>query len=374
MFCPNCGKEIKESKFCSYCGSKIVSKEDSKEHVNDTSKTAQEKPFNNAMIGVVIGVAALIVVLIIIFSSRNSMITDEQFESLMRSVATTRVGSIDSYFNVKEVNIISKERDKENDLVKVICDVTMSNGVVTAEVQCNVFCKEQEDRWSIITHNIAKVYDIKPLQGATEPTDILESTIQGFYPDINWGYYQENFLSKDINYNFPIYWNLTERNTDLENKKDQMVYDYSFDTNTVHVSGNVVFDYEFTEDGIWTTTAISQNNNEIEWNIEGLWSFDIYTYYIDVNIVDIDFDTHMATIQRRGSAFQGSGSAENIEIGFVEDGNCIYFDTFVIPKDGMWGKDHEVTLMAKLDDLYYKSPSLISGGEGYDVGIGGKSN
>lgn len=373
MFCPNCGKEIKESKFCSYCGSKIVSKEDSKEHVNDTSKTAQEKPFNNAMIGVVIGVAALIVVLIIIFSSRNSMITDEQFESLMRSVATTRVGSIDSYFNVKEVNIISKERDKENDLVKVICDVTMSNGVVTAEVQCNVFCKEQEDRWSIITHNIAKVYDIKPLQGATEPTDILESTIQGFYPDINWGYYQENFLSKDINYNFPIYWNLTERNTDLENKKDQMVYDYSFDTNTVHVSGNVVFDYEFTEDGIWTTTAISQNNNEIEWNIEGLWKFDIYTYHVAVNIVDIDFDTHIASIRRQGSAFQNGGTVESIEIGFVEDGNSLYFDTFVIPNE-MWGDDHEVTLTAKLDDLYYKSPSLISGGEGYDVGIGGKSN
>ncbi len=345
MVCPHCRKEIKKGKFCQYCGGGIAKQYSGK-----------------VIMSGVIGISIAIFILVSAITNHVKMISDEQFQQLMQNVSTTRIGGIESYFYVDEIAILSKEKDKESKQIKVTCDVTMTDDIVSADVKYIAFCNELDGRWHITRTTIDTIYDIRPLQGVVEPTDIIEDSIQGFYPQINWGYKESNILSNDIDYDFPIYWSLKEKNTDLDNKKNKFVYDYSFTTYTAQVTGVVEFDYEFSSNGMWELVAVEQKQSDIDWNLEGVWSFNVYTYYIDVAIWSMDFDSQIADVDRRGSILQGAGTMENTKLGFVDGTDCIYFNTLTIPSKNSSESECEVTLVAQLDDLYHDG-----------VGIGGKN-
>lgn len=383
MYCSKCGFEIKnEMKFCPKCGAAMKDggelQAEQESFVANGNEDEQKNKFfmfiernKKAASGFVV---VLLFVLIISLSRKASSISNKDFSNLMKSNVSMNIG-VTTPLTVNQVNIVSKKKGKERDQVKVICDVTMSNNAIAAEARYQVSCRKENEKWNIVDSNVTTIYDIKPLQGAEEPVDLIKDTIHGFYPEINWTYqYNDIFSSKNINFDFPITWNLVERNTDLEEKIDQLKYEYSFDTYAAHITGSFEFNYEFTNNAMWEVTEIRQSSSDIEWNLKGIWSFDIFTYYVDVNILDIDFNDHTVTLERRGSAFQGSGNVENIQIGFAEADGCLYFDTFVIPATTGGASDHEITLTAKMDDLYYQYPSLFAGVDPFDMAIGGKSS
>lgn len=377
MFCPNCTKIIKDgSNFCKYCGSSIqatVENGGQKESVNSESgyDGAWKNP-DSSKVGVAI-VATVFLVMLVVAFARSDKITEKELYNLMPYVTTASIGGVEKAFTVDKLAITSRSEGYE-DSISVYCDVTISNDMMTADVEYKVDCKKMNDNWEILDSQVIGVDDVKPKQGvvAAESGALVEDAIKAQYPDINWGYQQLDLLGNDIDYDFDINWEINETDTDLKNGKEHIVYGYSFDTHTVTVEGELEIYYEFTKDGTWVMTESNQIQDEIKWDLNGLWSFDIYTYYVDVEFLEIDFDNDVAAIRRRGSALQGSGTMETIAIGFREEENCLYFDTFVIPGSS-WGSEHEITLTAKLDDLYYKCPNFFAGAASYDEGIGGKN-
>lgn len=377
MFCPNCVKIIKDgSNFCKYCGCSI---QDTVENGEQKGLVNSESGYNGAWkkadsskVGVAIVAVVFLVMMVVVFTSSDK-ITEKELYNLIPYVTTTSIGGVERSFAVDKLIITSRSEGYEDSII-VDCDVTMSNDMMTADVEYRVDCKKLNDNWEILDSQVIGVDDVKPKQGAVaaESGDLVEDAIKALYPDINWGYQQLDLLGNDIDYDFEINWKINETDTDLKNGKDHIVCGYSFDTHTVTVEGELEIDYEFTKDGTWVMTGSNQIQDEIEWDLNGLWSFDIYTYYVDVEFLEIDFGNDVAAIRRRGSALQGSGTMETIAIGFTEEENCLYFDTFIIPGSS-WGSEHEITLTAKLDDLYYKCPNFFSGAAPYDEGIGGKN-
>lgn len=342
MFCPHCGKEIKKNKFCQYCGGKIT-----------------KQYFGKWIMVGVIGIAIVIFIMASAIISHITMISDEQFQKLMQNVTTTKIRDVESYFYVDEITILSKKKDKESKQIIVTCDVTMTDNAVAADVKYIVFCNKLDGTWRITRTTIDMVYDIKPLQGTVAPTDIVEDSIQGLYPQINWGYTDYNIFGNNIDYNFPISWSLKEKNTDLENKKEQFVYEYYFMTYTARVTGVLEFNYKFSYSGVWKLESVEHKGSNIEWNLEEVWSFNIYTYYSDVFITNINWETQQAEIWCRGAVVQGAGKFQKTILGFTVEDDTITFTPLKISKKN---GDSELIFTVRLEDMCIN-----------ETAIGGKS-
>lgn len=341
MVCPHCGKEIKHGKFCQYCGGKTS--------VLNSCKLVVIAIIMVTVIGLMIMVGV---------SNHISMISDQQFCELMQTVCTSRIENIDSRFWVDELTILSKKKDKESKQIKVTCNVIMTDETVTADVRYVVLCNKSKGKWHITKTDIERVLDVRPLRGVAEPTDIVEESLQKLYPQINWGYTDYNVFRNNIDYNFPLAWSLRERDTDLENKKETFVYEYSFSTYTAQVTGVAELEYLFC-DGMWSLNKVENKESNIKWNLEEVWSFDIYSYYSDTFITNINWETCQAEIWCRGAVIQGAGKFQKTILGFSIDDDMITFKPLKVSKQS---GDMEIEFVARLDDMY------VNG-----MAIGGKS-
>ena len=371
MFCSKCGNVVKEEMcYCSKCGN-LIEKQDALIKIHKKNRNKNSK----IIIGVVFAFLIIGVILLFAIKHKNNALNIESVEEILSSSTNVSmyIGGEDVLFSINEITNVSIKKEDEDNVYHVVCNADISCNSMKAQVKYNVVVKKVEKSWVIENSYIEDVYEIEPLVGAKEPWDLVESTVQELYPGIRWGYQYDAAFKNDLNYDFSIQYDLENRNTNLEGKQDQFIFNYSFDTYTAHVTGKVEFNYEFSEEGIWVLIETNSMEESIEWDLVGVWSFDIYTNYIDVSIYDMDFASHIAKVKRKGSSFYGSGSAETLEIGFEEEENCLYFDTFTIPRRQYSSDAIDITLTAKLDDLYYKCPSMFNGAEAVEVGIGGKS-
>ncbi len=132
-------------------------------------------------------------------------------------------------------------------------------------------------------------------------------------------------------------------------------------------------EYEFSDSGEWILASIYPHDVNVEWDLEGLWSFGIYTYYVDVAILEMDYKHGIAIIEERGSEFEGSGSPKQRGIEFAEENGVIYFDTFTAGENNRYSMEKEITLIARIDDMYYMHPGMFGEGSEYERPIGGRS-
>lgn len=362
MFCSKCGEEIKnDAKFCSKCGQSI--------HGDPSLKSL----FNVKLMCIVGGIL-VIAILLILFLGKERKLSKQEIISAMteQQVTSMRIGEITEYFNIDEVKNITYAVD-ENDQ-EITCNIIMSNEIMRVEAQYALDFTKVNDSWILSDYTIIKIEDVQLLSGVELSNGLVEYAIKELYPDIHWDLEQYSIIGNDINYKFPIEWVVEERNTDLDNKQDQVICNYGFFTNTAYITGKIELNYIFSNDEGWILNNVVEKERNITWDLEGVWSFEIYTYYVEVAILYMDWENHIATIGKRGSLFQGSGIEEIVQVGFQSSDEYIYFNTFTISRDSMWSSDEEITLTVKLDDMYYKHPNIFTGEGSYDLPIGGKSS
>ena len=101
MFCPKCGKDIKEgSKFCKHCGSEIKNKSSPSVSVVTTSSNDDEKT-KKIIIGALTAVIVVLVILFVVFGmgllNGNSNDANVQSASVQSSSAGSKPVSLNSF-------------------------------------------------------------------------------------------------------------------------------------------------------------------------------------------------------------------------------------------------------------------------------------
>lgn len=369
MQCSCCGNRIKSGiMLCPKCGKKVD---------REKMETAYPKVIDKRKRRIYLGIAAasIMILLFSVICVRSGSLTNKKIIDLVKNSGLTyrTIDGEEIFYTPTKIDILSKQKQGKKSYV-VSSAIQMTSNDYIAELEYELAIGKQNGKWILFNYEQLQVRDIWPLKGIENLSDQeITDSIRRAYPDIDWNYEYNSMLGKNFNYNFPISYSLVERETDLNKKIDVFLYDYSFNTFTGHESGRVKIEYDFTMDGNWEQTEANIINSEFDWKLEGIWDFDIYTYYVNIEIMEMNFDSHVATMCRKGSVWQGYGDPEIIEVVFSEQDGFIYFDTFYILKDEWSGSQEEITLIAKRDDLYYKCPSMFSGADPYDRGIGGKT-
>ena len=228
--------------------------------------------------------------------------------------------------------------------------------------------KEKKD------NTIVSALDRLQVSTAVNPDEIsttmLDEYVMSLYPEIHWGYTQPNLDGTVTSYDYPINYEMINHISDLGNKKDVLVYRYFFNTYTACVSGEFECEFEYQIDETWQLKDIRELDSGIEWDLEGRWEFDIWTYYVKVAISGMDFDNQIATIQYWGT----SSKVMPGEISFTEDGRYIYFDTFAIYNNKYNGEKKDITLVAGIEDMYFMSPPLSTSGSEHLRAVGGRKS
>ena len=379
MYCSKCGKECKDnSSFCSGCGNILISGEriEKKSPVNLIKSLAKIR--RNYIILGIVSVALLLCLFIIV--SGNKMVTEEDVESTIKTLQLEDIEINNEIldFNVTEVKIISQNYDSQTKMCVVNCEVMITSDTMKGTLFYYLKYELEDGNWIIKTYELDedRGYDFVPLKGVELSQEEVVQYVKELYPEILWkggntsaigmvGAWEDIWAA-----DFPIEYTLVYHETNLDSREDKISYDYTFYTETAYVSGKMVLEYTFMEEGMWKISDFWCEDEEVQWQLEGLWSFDIYTYWIDVYISEIDWENQIAYIQQRGSLMQGGGTYKSITIGFEQKDGCIYFDSF-ITESGNSGE--KVTLIAKIDDLYYLSPSIFTGEEPVESRIGGKN-
>lgn len=369
MYCGCCGNKLKDGEIlCPKCGKKADLERNPKQPLNPVMK---KRPI--IILGVVCALFLIITALTTMIILSQSL-TNTKVKKLIKQNQFTYlyVNGENVYFTPSKIKVIAKEKLGKK-TYGVVCTIQMSASDYVAQAEYEVIFRKSNTGWQISNYELHQVMDIQPLKGIGDLTEEeIANSIRRAYPEIDWNYERLALFGKNYNYLFPISYQLVDRKTELSEKKDTFLYQYSFDTFTGHESGQVQVVYNFTTEGNWVQTEANIINSEFTWNLEGIWDFDIYTYYVNIDILNMDFENHIATIVAKGSVWEGYGDPETLEVYFTEQDGCIYFDTFYLEEDE-WSDGKEITLTAKQSDMYYKCPSLFSATDLYDMSIGGKT-
>lgn len=368
MFCSNCGAENTNCNFCIKCGSSLVP-------VQETLGVSPiQKKQNGKIRWKSVGVCSIILALLFvivyyIFIGRTPSITEEEVIQLINEneYNTYVLNQIVYSAEIQELVNFKSSWNRDSEKMTVAFDINMEDENVYVTKHFNAILKKRNEGWSIKRLD-EEVTNISPKQGAVpHSNDELVDLVEAAYPEINWGYTFDGAFQPDINYDYDINIQFLSRETDLENKTDSLLYEYYFETNTLVIEGSFSEYYVFNDNDGWTYiySDIGEVEANVRWQLEGMWSLDIYTYYVDVYIKDMLWDEQIAVIETRGSVYQGTGSVNTFYVPFsiCEDG--IYFTTFML--------DKEITLIARYDDMYYLIPGMFSNQDSIEMATGGKS-
>lgn len=373
MYCKKCGNEIKEGmKFCTRCGKSILSEQND---VNNIKKSSGD----NKRVLMMMLVFALILLVggAILFTTRKTL-DDKTIQTLLDEDKdwNINIDGTNVSLTLQRTDILSKDKRKQGTGYEVVGNALLSNGQIEADVEYSFSINKEDEKWIIVDKKILQVSDIRPLRGVVEPyAGDIKQAIKEFYPQIDWTFSKSSLFLKNFDYDFPINWELREQGTDLEGKTDYLLYSYKINTFSGDISGQIKIDYNFV-DGQWKQSDITQVSSEFEWNLIGLWEFDIFTYYVSVYFEDVDFETHIATLLCKGGYIHGdeqSGHYEEFKIYFEEKEDRLYFDSFNV--EDTFGKGTtEINLVATMEDLRYWRPAMFTNMDDVLDGAGGKIN
>ena len=372
MFCSKCGKECKEnSRFCSGCGNVLIGREQTEK--KEPVQIIKRPP----IIGknyIIFGIIGIIFVLCIFLTvSGKKTVTKEDIESTIQAFQLDEIEINEEIvdFNVTDINIISQNYDSQRKICVVNCEILVTSDTMKGTLVYCLKYKLMDGKWIIKSYELDedRGYDFVPLKGVELSVEEIEKYVKELYPEICWKDVVDVWGDR-VCTDFPIECEMVYHETNLDSGQDKISYNYAFYTEAACVSGNMILEYKFTEEGTWENAGFWCEDKEVKWQLEGLWSFDIYTYWIDVYISEIDWENQVAYIEQRGSVWQGYGTYQSMVIGFEQREGCIYFDSFVTESDNS-GK--EVTLIAKIDDLYYLQPNMFVGYDPIECPIGGKN-
>lgn len=362
MFCTKCGEDVGKNNVCPKCG-KVMSITYSQEQKRkiEANKTFLQFCENNKKIIGILSVFVICICVVFVFMKKDREVTSEEIEQLLlaKRANEVMVGEVMQNFTFDEIEVRSQE--EKDGIRQVICDVSMSNEELAMEVQYSLKLREEGRKYHLMNYYITVIDDIKPLKGVTNKSLPREVLLQAICPEI-----------EDLTSGMGLQATVMSQNTNLEQKYDQVVYQYDMKTNTLIETGTIQVDYRFNEDGVWEIEKVEKVNAEREWQLEGLWKFDIYTYYVELQIVRMDWENRIAEIQYRGSVWEGGGTVYSENIYFWEEGNDIWFQEFTIPNDSWYGSEHEILLIAKCDDMYYQVPVGVNQNL-VDMPVGGKT-
>ena len=254
MFCKYCGNEVKEgTKFCTKCGQRILEDEERKE----TLSTNKEHRILQLKI---IAIIASMVIGILFFgmSMHDHTINEDELKNLIdkEEIAKLDVGGTEMLLMPEKVSIISENKDEIANTYEVICRSTVSNEIVESDIQCKLTLEQQDKNWVIINSELLEILDTRPVKGVSgEYKERLIEVLKEKYPQIV-------FEDENVTYN------ITNHITKLEDKEDAMIYDYTIDTSTAYISGEVVIYYSFSKDGMWILSSSNNKTNSFEWKAE----------------------------------------------------------------------------------------------------------
>lgn len=254
MFCKYCGNEVKEgTKFCTKCGQRILEDEERKE----TLSTNKEHRILQLKI---IAIIASMVIGILFFgmSMHDHTINEDELKNLIdkEEIAKLDVGGTEMLLMPEKVSIISENKDEIANTYEVICRSTVSNEIVESDIQCKITLEQQDKNWVIINSELLEILDTRPVKGVSgEYKERLIEVLKEKYPQIV-------FEDENVTYN------ITNHITKLEDKEDAMIYDYTIDTSTAYISGEVVIYYSFSKDGMWILSSSNNKTNSFEWKAE----------------------------------------------------------------------------------------------------------
>lgn len=373
MYCKKCGNEIKEGmKFCTKCGNPILSEQNDVNNIKNSSR-------DNKRVLTMMLVFALILLVggVILFTNRKTL-DDKTIQTLLDEDKdwNININGMNTSLTLQRADILSKDKKEQGDGYDVVVNALVSNGQIEADVQYSLLISKEDKEWTIEDKKVFQVMDIRPLQGVVEPyAEDINQAIKELYPQIDWTFSKSSLVLKNFDYNFPVSWELQEQGTDLEGKTDYLLYSYRIETFSGDISGQIKIDYIFA-DGQWNQSDIIQVSSEFDWNLIGLWEFDIFTYYVSVYFEDVDFETHVATLLCKGGYIHGdeqSGHYEEFKINFEEKEDGLYFDSFNV--SDTYGKGvTEINLVATMEDLRYWRPAMFTNMDDMLDGAGGKIN
>lgn len=254
MFCKYCGNEVKEgTKFCTKCGQRILEDEERKE----TLSTNKEHRILQLKI---IAIIASMVIGILFFwmSMHDHTISEDELKNLIdkEEIAKLDVGGTEMLLMPEKVSIISENKDEIANTYEVICRSTVSNEIVESDIQCKLTLEQQDKNWVIINSELLEILDTRPVKGVSgEYKERLIEVLKEKYPQIV-------FEDENVTYN------ITNHITKLEDKEDAMFYDYTIDTSTAYISGEVVIYYSFSKNGMWILSSSNNKTNSFEWKAE----------------------------------------------------------------------------------------------------------
>ena len=373
MYCKKCGNEIKEGmKFCTRCGKPILSEQNDINNIKNSSRD------NKRVLTMMLVLTLILLVGGIILLTSKKTLDDKTIQTLLDEDKdwNININGTNVSLTLQRTDILSKDKMEQGTGYEVAANTLLSNGQIEADVEYSFSINKEDEKWIIVDKKILQVSDIRPLRGVVEPyAGDIKQAIKELYPQIDWTFSKSSLVLKNFDYDFPISWELQEQGTDLENKTDYLLYSYKINTFSGDISGQIKIDYNFV-DGQWKQSDITQISSAFEWNLIGLWEFDIFTYYVSIYFEDVDFETHVATLLCKGGYIHGdeySGNYEEFKINFEEKEDGLYFDSFNV-QDTFGKGTTEIKLVATMEDLRYWRPAMFTNMDDVLDGAGGKIN
>lgn len=230
------------------------------------------------------------------------------------------------------------------------CTISMSNDSFEAIVDCVIYYDLFDDGKWYPNYYIIDSCSLTPLTGIDKNTAIehLAKALEAENKEIDGGIPGDTYIYPS-NYRF----DLINQETDLESLTDALIFDYVKESEICTESGEVSADFIFDEkSGSWICAAIDDSRINYEYHPEGQWRFDIYTYYIKLNITDVDYSNNTATIYSNGRLFQTQSDSDGFDqsetVSFSITDNGMEFSPLSVP-----GKKYKIILLLKKDNMYW---------------------
>lgn len=253
MFCKNCGKELgTDAQFCPKCGEKIKS---------ERTGFVRGKTIPIVLLGMVLIAGAILVFCLI---ENSNYISDEKIYELLYAQDSISLFVDNEVTNLKihEISNLQQSSIEGTKQTHISCEAKLVNEDYEAETEISAIVEKQDGEWSLHSESITAIQDIKPLHGTTKEEVLPEELIKECYSQIAWD-----------TYSYPVTWQVDDHITDCDKYSDRIIYSYSFVTNTAIIRGQVEYCYEFIGVDGWTLVQTNHMNSDIEWKLEGVWTF-----------------------------------------------------------------------------------------------------
>ena len=232
------------------------------------------------------------------------------------------------------------------------CTVQMENDQYTAVQEYRLDMVLYDDgEWTLQDHSVIS-YQLYPKTGVDETMaeELMASEIKADVEVFDGGFPGDEYW-----YDSTYTLTLNSHETDTANLKDHLEYEYQKDSEICLQGGPLTAEFLFDQTtGQWTLETVDASAVQVqEYRPEGVWLFDIYTYYINMNIRDLDYTANTAVVDIAASVWQSEAFqnqySQSQTVGFAVTEEGMVFDPVDLPD-----QDYGVSLMLTRDNMYYK--------------------